>query len=68
MSEFALFPQGGRTQAGFVFHFYNLAPRLTARENVTLVTEIVEHPMTAEQALGIVAQLGVARLGGVMTC
>ena len=53
---------------GSVFHFYNLIPSLTARENVTLVTEIVEHPMTAEQALGIVGQLSVVRLGGVMTC
>ena len=43
-----------RTHVGFVFQFYNLIPSLTARENVTLVTEIVEHPMTAEQALGMV--------------
>ena len=43
-----------RTHVGFVFQFYNLIPSLTARENVALVTEIVEHPMTAEQALGLV--------------
>ena len=43
-----------RSHVGFVFQFYNLIPSLTARENVTLVTEIVEHPMTAEQALGMV--------------
>jgi putative ABC transport system ATP-binding protein len=43
-----------RTSVGFVFQFYNLIPSLTARENVALVTEIVEHPMTAEQALGMV--------------
>src|SRR6476660_8151956 len=43
-----------RTHVGFVFQFYNLIPSLTARENVTLVTEIVEHPMTAEQALAMV--------------
>jgi putative ABC transport system ATP-binding protein len=43
-----------RTHVGFVFQFYNLIPSLTARENVTLVTEIVAHPMTAEQALGLV--------------
>ena len=43
-----------RTHVGFVFQFYNLIPSLTARENVALVTEIVEHPMTAEQALAMV--------------
>ena len=43
-----------RTHVGFVFQFYNLIPSLTARENVTLVTDIVEHPMTAEQALAMV--------------
>ena len=43
-----------RTHVGFVFQFYNLIPSLTARESVTLVTEIVEHPMTAEQALAMV--------------
>ncbi|HET6955288.1 MAG TPA: ABC transporter ATP-binding protein [Vicinamibacterales bacterium] len=43
-----------RTHVGFVFQFYNLIPSLTARENVMLVTDIVEHPMTAEQALGMV--------------
>ena len=29
---------------GFVFQFYNLIPSLTARENVALVTEIVDAP------------------------
>jgi putative ABC transport system ATP-binding protein len=43
-----------RTHVGFVFQFYNLIPSLTARENVTLVTEIAEHPMTAEEALAMV--------------
>src|SRR5262249_20684621 len=43
-----------RGHVGFVFQFYNLIPSLTARENVALVTEIVERPMTAEQALGMV--------------
>ncbi len=43
-----------RNHVGFVFQFYNLIPSLTARENVALVTEIVEHPMTPEQALGMV--------------
>jgi len=43
-----------RTHVGFVFQFYNLIPSLTARENVALVTEIVEQPMTPEQALAMV--------------
>jgi len=43
-----------REHVGFVFQFYNLIPSLTARENVALVTEIVERPMTAEQALAMV--------------
>jgi len=43
-----------RTQVGFVFQFYNLIPSLTARENVALVTEIAESPMSAEHALDLV--------------
>ena len=43
-----------RTHVGFVFQFYNLIPSLTARENVALVTEIAEHPMTPEDALAMV--------------
>jgi putative ABC transport system ATP-binding protein len=43
-----------RDHVGFVFQFYNLIPSLTARENVELVTEIAVHPMTAEEALGLV--------------
>jgi putative ABC transport system ATP-binding protein len=43
-----------REHVGFVFQFYNLIPSLTARENVALVTEIAEHPMTPEQALALV--------------
>ena len=43
-----------RSHVGFVFQFYNLIPSLTARENVSLVTEIVQRPMTADRALGMV--------------
>jgi putative ABC transport system ATP-binding protein len=43
-----------RDHVGFVFQFYNLVPSLTARENVTLVTEIARTPMRAEDALGMV--------------
>jgi putative ABC transport system ATP-binding protein len=43
-----------REHVGFVFQFYNLIPSLTARENVALVTEIVDHPMTPEGALALV--------------
>jgi putative ABC transport system ATP-binding protein len=43
-----------REHVGFVFQFYNLIPSLTARENVALVTEIAERPMTPDEALGMV--------------
>jgi putative ABC transport system ATP-binding protein len=43
-----------RTHVGFVFQFYNLIPSLTARENVALVTEIVDRPMAPEDALAMV--------------
>lgn len=43
-----------RNHVGFVFQFYNLMPSLTARENVELVTEIANDPMSAEEALGLV--------------
>jgi putative ABC transport system ATP-binding protein len=43
-----------RKHVGFVFQFYNLIPSLTARENVALVTDIVEHPMAPEEALALV--------------
>jgi putative ABC transport system ATP-binding protein len=43
-----------RDHVGFVFQFYNLIPSLTARENVALVTEIADNPMSPEEALRIV--------------
>jgi putative ABC transport system ATP-binding protein len=49
-----------RTHVDFVFPFHNLIPSLTAREIVMLVTEIVEHPMTAEQALAMVGLYDVS--------
>jgi putative ABC transport system ATP-binding protein len=39
---------------GFVFQFYNLIASLTAEENVELVTEVADDPMTAAEALELV--------------
>jgi putative ABC transport system ATP-binding protein len=43
-----------RDTVGFVFQFYNLIPSLTARENVSLITEIADHPLAPEDALDMV--------------
>ena len=46
-----------RQHVGFVFQSYNLIPSLTARENVALVTDIADAPMSPEEAL---AKVGLA--------
>lgn len=43
-----------RDHVGFVFQFYNLISSLTAKENVTLVTEIAKDPLAAADALALV--------------
>jgi putative ABC transport system ATP-binding protein len=43
-----------RQHVGFVFQFYNLIPSLTARENVSLITEIARNPLKPEDALELV--------------
>ena len=43
-----------RQHVGFVFQFYNLIASLTARENVALVTEIADSPMSPGDALELV--------------
>lgn len=43
-----------RRHVGFVFQFYNLMPSLTAWENVALITEIADAPLTPEDALALV--------------
>lgn len=43
-----------REHVGFVFQFYNLVPSLTASENVALVTEIADRPMSPTEALALV--------------
>jgi len=50
-----------RQHVGFVFQFYNLIASLTAEENVALVTEIADAPLTPSEALTMV-ELG-DRLG-----
>ncbi|MEL6226063.1 MAG: ABC transporter ATP-binding protein [Pseudomonadota bacterium] len=43
-----------RRHVGFIFQFYNLVPSLTARENVSLVTEIARDPIPPDEALNMV--------------
>lgn len=43
-----------RRHVGFVFQFYNLIASLTAQENVSLVAELAEDPLSPEEALRLV--------------
>lgn len=43
-----------RENVGFVFQFYNLIASLTARENVSLITQISKNPMDPAEALALV--------------
>ncbi|MCA9532888.1 MAG: ABC transporter ATP-binding protein [Myxococcales bacterium] len=43
-----------REHVGFVFQFYNLVASLTARENVELVTDLVDGAMSPDEALELV--------------
>lgn len=43
-----------REHIGFVFQFYNLIPSLTARENITLISELNNSSMNPDEALAMV--------------
>ncbi|MGI6220834.1 MAG: ATP-binding cassette domain-containing protein [Coriobacteriales bacterium] len=43
-----------RDNVGFIFQSYNLMPNLNAVQNLKLIAELVDAPMDAEEALGIV--------------
>jgi len=40
-----------RNNIGFIFQFYNLIPNLTAIENVELVTQVTNNPLSAKQVM-----------------
>lgn len=43
-----------RRHVGFVFQFYNLISNLTAGENIELVTDVAENPLSIDDALALV--------------
>jgi putative ABC transport system ATP-binding protein len=43
-----------REHVGFVFQFYNLIPSLTVRENISLVADITDVPMSVDEAIAMV--------------
>lgn len=53
-SDEAFLTRFRRDSVGFVFQFYNLIPSLTARENVSLITDISINPIAPEEALALV--------------
>lgn len=45
-----------REDIGFIFQFYNLIPNLTAKENVEIASQMLEHPLDATE---ILAEVGL---------
>ena len=43
-----------RDNIGFIFQSYNLMPNLTARQNLELIAELVDNPLSADEALELV--------------
>ena len=54
MNDDAAITRFRREHVGFVFQFYNLIASLTAEENVALVTEIAQAPLSPAEALDLV--------------
>ena len=50
-----------REYVGFIFQAYNLMPNLTALENVQYIAELVDDPMSSEEAI---AKVGLAERAG----